>query len=265
MAGKWWNKIQLYFNHGEPLPVHLIGRGFLLLLVMSLGFDSISGSDLWKNSATGSWSLISGNTEQSEYSASAAFERKGDLKIGNTLLKDTELRFALSHTRGVLNDSLYQNDGEASILFDIMAHQAFSPFLLTSWEYDSTAGLESRTEMGAGLKWALGHGFSISAAAFFELEDYVGEGKKTQMRWSFRPKFKKTFPSGMTMNYMVFFKPIQGNFGSYLLEHNVAIEVPTTIKWLTVKLTVEDDYNSQPPEGVKKWDSEANVGIAIKF
>ena len=46
------------------------------------------------------------------------------------------------------------------------------------------------------------------------------------------------------MNYMVFFKPIQGNFGNYLLEHNVAIEVPTTIKWLTVKLTVEDDYNS---------------------
>ena len=103
MVGKWWNKIQLYFNYGEPLPVHLIGRGSLLLLVMFLGFDSISGSDLWKNSVTGSWSLISGNTEQSEYSASSVFERKGDLKIGTTLLKDTELRFALSHTRGILN------------------------------------------------------------------------------------------------------------------------------------------------------------------
>jgi len=265
VAGKWWNNIQLYFNSGEPLPVHLIGRGFLLLLVMSLGFDSISGSDLWKNSVTGSWSLISGNTEQSEYSASAAFERKGDLKIGTTLLKDTEFRIAVSHSRGILSDSLYQHEGVASILFDMMAHQKISPFLLTYWEYDSTAGLESRTEMGAGLKWALGHGFSISAAALFELEDYVGESKITQVRWSFRPKFKKTFSSGMAMNYMVFFKPIQGNFESYLLEHNVAIEVPTTIKWLTVKVTVEDDYNSHPPEGVKKWDSEANVGVTIKF
>ena len=265
VAGKWWNRIQPNFSYGEPLPVHLSGRGFLLLLVVSLGFDSLCGTDFWKNSVAGSWSLISGNTEQSEYSASAAFEREGDLQIGTVLLKDTELRISLSHARGTFNDSLYQNEGEASIFFDIMAHQKISPFLLTSWEYDSTAGLESRTEMGAGLKWALGHGFSISGAAIYELEDYVNEVGTTHFRWSFRPKYKKTFSSGVTFNSMFFFKPIHGDLSSYLLEHNAAITLPTTLKWLTINLTVEDSYNSKPPGNVKKWDNEVNIGFKIIF
>ncbi len=266
MAGKWWNRLLMYENHGEPLPVHKSGRGFFLLyFVIFLVVGSMSGADLWNNSVFGSWALTRGNTEQSEYSGSIAFKREGDLKIGAISLKDTELRITLSHSRGILSDSLYQHEGEASVLFDVMAHQDFSPFLITSWEYDSTAGLESRTEAGVGLKWTLGHGFSISGVALFEIEDYVGENITTQIRWSFRPKFKKSFPSGISVNYVVFFKPIHGNFDNYLIKHNAAIELPTALKWLAIKLTVKDDYNSQPPAGVMKWDNEVNVGVTVNF
>lgn len=266
MVEKWWNRILMYDYYGEPLPKYLCGRGFLLLIgLVLLGLNSADGSDMWTNSVSGSWTLTSGNTEQSEYAATGSFSRKGDIKIGSTLLQDTELRIVLSHSRGVLEDSLYQHEGEATFLFDVMAHQTFSPFFLSGWEYDSTAGLDSRLEAGLGLKWAFGSGFSISGAVLFELEDYKGEGRVSQIRWSIRPKYKKTFPSGMSVVYMVFFKPIQGDFNNYLIKNDAFIELPTALPWLSIKLTVEHDYNSQPPSDVKKWDNEINIGIKINL
>lgn len=222
----------------------------------------------WERSLTGTISTQEGNTNLTSYALAFSSEYVGDVKLGRAMLRDSEVKFAVSHKRGQLNDAIYEHDGSASFLLDVMAHQTFSPFLLSHWAYDSTTSLERRTQIGLGAKYRLPRapaGLSISLAYVWEVQEYNGKGAESQFRWSLRPKFKKTFSGGISVNYLIFTQPLADDFSDYLIDSQLILSIPTQAEGLKITFTWLDKYNSRPPEGVEKSDTDLNVGITLSF
>ena len=146
---------------------------FLAFILAAEGL--IAESNMWQRSLTLALEQQGGNTELVSFSGALSAEYAGDLHFGSKTLNDSEVKLALSHKRGELSDALYQHNGSASFLLDIMAQQKFPPFFLSYWSYDSTTTLNSRIELGGGGKYRFGGGVSISVAYLWEAEDYRGK------------------------------------------------------------------------------------------
>ena len=236
------------------------------LCFITIVFVNIAFAGDWERSITGSFSTQQGNTDLISYAFIIDNEYTGDLRLGNLNLVDSEIKFAISHTNGQLDKNLYQNDGSVSFLLDIMAHQTFSPFFLSYWAYDSTTALEKRIQLGAGGKYSLGSsGYSVSLAYLWEVENYTAEAIKVQFRWSLRPKYKKTFDNGITINYINFFQPLVQDFSNFLMENRLSLSIPTISEKLKFTLTLKEQYNSHPPANVKNRDTDIHFGITLLF
>lgn len=235
------------------------------VMVVVITLLGVSRGGQWERSITGSFSAQRGNTDLTSYVTAFSAEYVGDVTLGSLSLKDSEVKLAFGHKRGTVNRALYEDDGNASFLIDIMAHQIFSPFFLSYWAYDSTTSLEKRIQLGAGAKYILGHGFSASLACVWEVEDYRHEPQNKQFRWSLRPKYKKTFANGMAVNFMIFYQPLVKDFSDFLIDHQLTLSVPTLIEKLKLTLSWQDKYVSHPPKEVKNRDSDVYAGLTISF
>ncbi len=236
--------------------------------VLSVG--AVSAGE-WERSFTGSLTTQQGNTHLTSYTVAMSSEYAGDLSIepfgqlGRINLPDSEVRFTVSHTRGQLNDALYEHDGSASFLLEIMAHETFSPFFLSYWAYDSTTFLERRVQLGAGGKYTAGKEISVSVAYLWEIEDYKAEAVRRQYRLSVRPKYKKKFDSGITVNYMIFIQPLVRNPAHLLIDNQFTLSIPTPSEKFMITATWRDQYNSQPPKNVKERDTDVKVGFTLSW
>jgi len=238
-------------------------RRFVLPIVVS--FLTVAQAGEWERSFTGAVSTQQGNTNLTSYAIVFTSEYLGDLKLGSLNLKDSEVKLALGHTRGRLNNALYQHDGSASFLVDILAHQTFSPFFLSYWAYDSTTALVKRLQMGVGGKYSVPAGLSISFAYLWEIEEYRKKEAVTQFRLSIRPKYKKKFVNGISINYMIFIQPLIKDFSNFLVDNHFVLSIPTVSEKLKLTMMWRDQFNSQPQEKVEKRDSDFNVGITWLF
>ncbi|MFQ6615274.1 MAG: DUF481 domain-containing protein [Fidelibacterota bacterium] len=225
----------------------------------------------WERSLAASFSTQGGNTNLSSYALAFTVDYTGDLRVAGVDFNDSEFHAFVRHKRGKLDRSLYEDDGSASLLFDIMAHGKFSPFFLSYWAYDSTTGLDERIQLGAGGKYTVAGGFSLSLAYLFEVEGYKGESRTRQYRLSFRPKYKRTFSSGVSLNTLVFIQPLVLDPGRFLIDSHVSVTVPTPVKILAddkkleVTLRWREQFNSRPPGSVQKRDSDLDLGLMISF
>jgi len=236
-----------------------------VFFLITIAFVTSVCAEGWKRSVTGSFSTQQGNTDLISYALIIDNEYTGDLRLGSLNLVDSEIKFAVSHTNGQLDKNLYQNDGSASFLLDIMAHRTFSPFFLSYWAYDSTTALEKRIQLGAGGKYSFGSGFSVSLAYLWEVENYTTEATNTQFRWSLRPKYKNTFANGMAINYMIFIQPLVQNYSIFLVNSQLTLSVPTLSEKLNLTVTLRDQYNSHPPANVKNRDTDIHLGMTFLF
>jgi len=223
------------------------------------------GAGRWERSFTGSLTTQEGNTNLTSYALALSSEYVGNLEWGRISLKESEVKFAISHSRGRLDKALYEHDGSASLLLDIMAHQTFSPFFLSFWSYDSTTALKKRVQLGAGGKYTIGAGFSVSLAYLWEAEKYKGNPGARQYRLSLRPKYKKTFANGIAVNYMIFIQPLVRDFYDYLIDNHFTLTVPTLLEKLKITVTWRDQYNSGPPKDVENRDTDVKVGMTLLF
>ncbi|MFQ6673562.1 MAG: DUF481 domain-containing protein [Fidelibacterota bacterium] len=238
-------------------------RKILVLVMLTLPIMVHGGQ--WERSLNVSFSNQAGNTVLSSYAVSLSTDYAGDLKLGNVELQDTEVQLAVRHRRGELNRTLYQHDGSASFLLDVMAHGTFSPFFLSYWAYDSTTGLERRVQLGAGGKYSFPGGFSVSLAYLWEVEEYTGEPESTQYRWSLRPKYKKSLTSGLSVKVVIFIQPLARNFSHFLIDYQFTMAMPILWEKLKLAITWMDKYNSTAPEGVESRDSDVKIGVLFLF
>jgi len=255
---------QSYVHPKDPADrTFRMDRIFMIYLGLMSASTLFAGK--WEYSINGALKTQTGNTDVSSFSVALSSQHEGDFTIGSWTLKDAEIKFSIGHSRGKLKDVLYENDGNASFLLNYHANQKFSPFFHFYFEFDSTASLENRTQMGFGAKYRITKPISISILGLWEMEDYVGEDQASQLRWSIRTKYKKSFNSGVSVSYVAFYKPLQRDFNNYLLEHYATVTLATKISWLSVNVTLEDKFNSRPPTDTKKKDVDVTVGITLTF
>lgn len=245
--------------------MHPFGKVTIFLVPFLAAEGVIAETNLWQRSLTVALAQQGGNTDLISFSGALSAEYAGDLQIGGKSLEDSEVKLALSHNRGELSNALYQHDGSASFLLDVMAQQEFSPFFLSYWSYDSTTSLNRRVQLGAGGKYRFGGGISISIAYLWEVEDYRSEPEGFHYRWSIRPKYKRTFDNGVKVQYIVFLQPLVLNLDNYLVESKFTLSIPTMSEKLKITATWTDKHNSRPPEGVKKRDTDINLGFTFSF
>jgi len=219
----------------------------------------------FKNSATLAVSTKSGNTNVMTYSVGFASESVGNINLFNIPLEDSELSFSIAHAKGSYQEELLENKGRLNLIFDYHANRTFSPFIFLGAEYDSLASLDSRSNVGLGAKWRFNSALSLSVAGLFEREKYINSSSTSFGRLSIRPKYKRSFESGISVLWIYFYQPALNDFSNYLMNHSMSISIKTKLEWLAITLTATDTYNSNPPVGTDKRDVTANLGFTANF
>lgn len=257
--------------HTREMGLAAVGLVAVIVTAGMAGESSPPGKNGWERSLSGSFSTQGGNTNLSSYALALTADYAGDIRRGGLELSDTEIHLAVNHKRGILNGSLYEEDGSATFLLDVKAHGRFSPFFLSFWTYDSTTNLDNRTQLGAGGKYTFGRGFSVSLAYLWESERYRGRTRTLQYRWSLRPKYKITLSSGVSFITMVFLQPLVTDPGRFLIDSRLNLILPTLVRvlggdnMLNVTMGWREQYNSHPPGGIRKRDSDLNMGLMMTF
>ena len=161
--------------------------------------------------------------------------------------------------------SLIEHKGAIILVFDYHANQKFSPFIFTGWSYDSLAGVDSRMNLGVGGKYRFTDFSSISAALLIEKQTYTGETTELLNRISIRPKYKRLYDNGSSINWIIFHQPSISDWNDYLIKSELSTSLQTSVQWLAFTCTAVYDYNSKPPANVKHADLDLTIGITISF
>jgi len=233
------------------------------------------------NKLTGSYYSVGGNVDYNYFNASWTSEAQGNIQLGNLSLEDTEFLFSISHSRSDYKKKPYENDAHAILKMDLWANKKFSPFMFSEVEYDSTQGLDNRTNFGVGAKYRLlGDFFSISYAFMHENEKDIGWDADTFTRHSLRPKLKTTLGEGIFLQSQIFFKPTVNDLNVYLVDWQNALSIETKAEWLTIEVQYQYKYNSAPAirafeldadgnkiniKHYKKEDTVTSIGLSIKI
>jgi len=238
-------------------------------------FEEEGGNEMF-TSVDLSYSQDKGNTDFLSLYYGFSFSVLGD--VGP--LTDTEFSINFSRSDDKLDGESFTDDQSVTSQFDLWANQRISPFLFFQQSYDKTIGLENRMNAGAGAKFGLLKGFSISYAFLFENESYkmetneisgvdstleeadgyyyyddyyvydttysIGTTDSSFFRHSIRPKYKvKLFDGNVVFDYRFYFKPRIDNFDDYLLEHELKISIVTFYEALSVDFNYTNKYNAR--------------------
>ncbi len=256
----------------------MLKRGVILLNLIL--FFNVNAQGI-SNKLTGSYYAEGGNVDYNYFNATWTSEAQGNLQLGSLDLEDTEFLFSVSHSRSDYNKKPYENDAHAILKLDLWANKKFSPFMFSETEYDSTQGLDNRTNLGIGAKYRLlGDFFSISYAFMYENEKYKGWEADTFTRHSLRPKLKTALGEGIFLQSQVFFKPTVNDLNVYLVDWQNALSIETKAEWLTIEIQYQYKYNSAPAiksfekdadgnkiniKHYKKEDTITSIGLSIKI
>lgn len=234
-------------------------------LGLLLAISAFLFANEFNNSATVAVSSKSGNTNIMNYALGFSSESEGDISLFGIPLEDSELSFSIGHARGSYQETLLENNGQVNVIFDYHANRRFSPFIFVTAEYDSMANLERRANVGLGAKWRFNAYLSLSVAGLFEQELYTGEDINNFGRLSIRPKYKKTYDSGISVSWIYFYQPAFNDFSNFLMSNSISVNIKTQVDWLSISATAKHLYNSQPPTGTEKRDVSASLGFTASF
>ncbi len=195
---------------------------------------------------SGSYTGKTGNVDYQYFRGAVSVSKIGLIQMGGLSLPDTEFHFSSHKAKSTNNNVPYENDGSMLLKVDLFAHQTFSPFVFIKWEFDSLSALDHRANIGLGGKYRFDPYFSISYAALFEQEKYMGEDPGTLYRHSLRPKYKRSLGSaGMSINWQFFYKPRFDNLEKYLLNNILVLSFKTFHDALTVDINYQYDFDSK--------------------
>jgi hypothetical protein len=196
---------------------------------------------------SGSYYGRRGNLDYHYYKGSFSLSKYGHIQLGGLSLPDTEFLFAADRAKSTYDDEPYEDDGSAILLVDLFANQKFSPFIFAEWEFDSIYALDSRTNIGGGVKYRFGPYFSVSYAALYEQEKYTDDATATILfRHSIRPKYKRNFePLGLFVDWQIFYKPKFDYSNEYLLNNILILSFQTFHEALTLDISYQYEFNSR--------------------
>jgi len=140
--------------------------------------------------------------------------------------------------------------------------------------YDKKLLIKNRELIGAGIRYKLfdfeKSDLSVGTAYMFEHENYDLSANATHptevkvSRWSNYVSFYLQFNPNVTLGGVVYYQPRFNDFNDYrLLNENSLMVGITEVFSLSINFKIRHDSN--PPDGIKKTDTQTDFGIAIKF
>ncbi len=206
-----------------------------------------------------------GNTETSRSRGSLDYTYNNGISSINFISRVFYGKYA-----GIENE----NNGKAISRIDHFIHPRVEIFLLGINEYDRMAGIEYRTDSGAGAKFVFMRNellrSDISLAPLFQYENYMVSGDRSESRLSLRYRFTMTIWR-LTGTLVYFYIPRTTQWKDYRTELVSSLGIKLADLGLTQKNTLNlrldyiRKYNSRPPEGIKRSDDSLTLQLVLEF
>jgi hypothetical protein len=170
-------------------------------------------------------------------------------------------------TYGKQNGLLAERDSYVDLFADVFKKRKTYLFGLGALETSNLRRIDLRVMAGAGVGLRLlqseFHDLSLTDAVLYESTDFYEKARVTTIRNSFRIKGKHAFAEKKVIfNHLTFIQPALNDFSNVRWNTILSVELPVN-KWVTLRTSFENSYESVVEATRKRNDSRITFGVAI--
>lgn len=170
-------------------------------------------------------------------------------------------------TYGEQNGVLAERDTYVDLFVDVFKKRKTYVFGLAALETSNLRRIDLRQMAGAGVGYRLlqakSHDLSLTDALLYESTNFLEKSTVTTIRNSFRIKGKHSFLSDkFRFNHLTFIQPALNDLSNLRWNTILSVELPLN-KWVTLRTSFENSYESVVEAGRKRNDSRITFGISV--
>lgn len=170
-------------------------------------------------------------------------------------------------TYGKQNGVLAERDSYADLFVDVFKKRKTYLFGLGALETSNLRRIDLRQMAGAGIGYRVVRSktqdLSLTNAILYESTNFVEAATVTTIRNSFRIKGKHSFLSDkFRFNHLTFIQPALNDISNVRWNTILSAELPLN-KWVTLRTSFENSYESVVEVGRKRNDSRITFGVSI--
>jgi hypothetical protein len=170
-------------------------------------------------------------------------------------------------TYGKQNGVLAERDSYVDLFVDVFKKRKTYVFGLAALETSNLRRIDLRQMVGAGIGYRVirtkFHDLSLTDALLYESTNFFEKSTVTTIRNSFRIKGKHSFLSDkFRFNHLTFIQPALNDLSNLRWNTILSTELPLN-KWVTLRTSFENSYESVVETGRKRNDSRITFGISV--
>ncbi|OJV12844.1 MAG: hypothetical protein BGO21_03660 [Dyadobacter sp. 50-39] len=170
-------------------------------------------------------------------------------------------------TYGKQNGVLAERDTYVDLFVDVFKKRKTYVFGLAALETSNLRRIDLRQMAGAGIGYRVikttAHDLSLTDALLYESTNFFEKATVTTIRNSFRVKGKHSFVSDkFRFNHLTFIQPALNDLSNVRWNTILSVELPLN-KWVTLRTSFENSYESVVEVTRKRNDSRITFGISV--
>jgi hypothetical protein len=170
-------------------------------------------------------------------------------------------------TYGKQNGILAERDTYVDLFVDVFKKRKTYVFGLAALETSNLRRIDLRQMAGAGIGYRViqtrAHDLSLTDALLYESTNFFEKATVSTIRNSFRIKGKHSFLSDkFRFNHLTFIQPALNDLSNLRWNTILSAELPLN-KWVTLRTSFENSFESVVEAGRKRNDSRITFGISV--
>ncbi|GGH23012.1 DUF481 domain-containing protein [Dyadobacter endophyticus] len=170
-------------------------------------------------------------------------------------------------TYGKQNGILAERDTYVDLFVDVFKKRKTYVFGLAALETSNLRRIDLRQMAGAGIGYRVvkskSHDLSLTDALLYESTNFFEKATVSTIRNSFRIKGKHSFLSDkFRLNHLTFIQPALNDLSNLRWNTILSAELPLN-KWVTLRTSFENSFESVVEAGRKRNDSRITFGISM--
>jgi hypothetical protein len=170
-------------------------------------------------------------------------------------------------TYGKQNGILAERDTYVDLFVDVLKKRKTYVFGLAALETSNLRRIDLRQMAGAGIGYRViqtrAHDLSLTDALLYESTNFFEKATVSTIRNSFRIKGKHSFLSDkFRFNHLTFIQPALNDLSNLRWNTILSAELPLN-KWVTLRTSFENSFESVVEAGRKRNDSRITFGISV--
>ncbi|KQS26883.1 DUF481 domain-containing protein [Dyadobacter sp. Leaf189] len=170
-------------------------------------------------------------------------------------------------TYGKQSGILAERDGYVDVFVDVFKKRKTYVFGLGVLENSNLRRIDVRQMAGAGIGYRLvktaKNDLSLTNAVLYESTNFVEIPTVTTIRNSFRVKGKHSFAQDkVRINHITFLQPALNDLSNLRWNTIVSVELPLN-KWISLRTSFENSYESVVEATRKRNDSRITFGVSV--